>query len=187
MKSNYNMVMSIIGGFISIVFLILSIIFSAINSNVLGIIFSSIFYLFIIAYFIINSIYYGCGSNALYRFSNILVSIFTSLILIYFTLNYDSFSKWILFGFICLFLILEILLDSFDNLIEIKYLFEGIKLSLIIYLFVCFYCNFVLLLGISSVVLFFFSRLLGKVLKNKIILSYDIISLIIFGIFFLFN
>jgi len=186
MKSSYNLVMSILGSVFTFIFLVLSIVFHGIEKDALTITFSSIFYVFIIGYFILNSIYYGSGNSTLHRLGNITSSIFTTLILIYFLLLYNNYSKWIFIGIYLLFLVFEILLDSFDKLIELKYLLVGFKLTLILYLFVNYYSNIILLLGISSVILYFVSRLLGKILNNKIILSYDIISLIIFGIFYIF-
>lgn len=186
MKNCYNFVMSILGACFTVIFLILSIVFHAIDKNILGVVFSSIFYLFIILYFIFNSIYYMTDSVPLYRLSNVISSVFSTLILVFFLLNYSGYSKWIILGIMILLLILEIIIDSFDKLIEIKYLFTSIKLVLLIFLFINFYTKYILLLGICSVVLYYVSRLVGRLLKNKIFLSYDIISLIMFGIFFLF-
>lgn len=186
MKSKYNFVMSILGGVSAFVLLILSIIFHSISKDTLGVVFSSLFYSFIIIYFIFNSIHYSSGSTPLYRLGNITSSIFTTLILIYFILNYNSIGRWILLGLVLFLLIIEILLDSFDKLIEFKYLYSSIKLMIILFLFVSFYKDIILLLGTMSVVIYYFSRLLGRVLKNKYVLSFDVISLLIFGIFYLF-
>ena len=185
MKSKYNSIMSIIGGCTSIVLLILGIVFRSLNNDILGVVLSSIFYLFIILYFIFNSIYYGTGKSALYRLANVSSSIFTTIILIYFILNYDSVAKWILFGLVLFSLVFEILFDSFDKLFEFKYLYSSIKLMIIVFLFISFYKDILLLIGIMACLIYYFSRLLGRVLKNKYILSFDYISLIIFGIFYL--
>ena len=186
MRSKYNLVMSILGSITTFIFLILSIVFHAIDHNILAIVFSSIFYLFIITYFIFNSIYYGTGKKILIVFTNISSSIFTSLILIYFLLLYNNYSKWIYIGIFLLFLILEIILDSFDKLFEFKYLFSSFKLLLLLFLFISYYNNIILLLGIASSLLFYSSRLLGRVFNNRIIYSYDFIALVLFGIFYIF-
>ena len=186
-KSIYNMVMSILEASFSFILGILGIIFSGIHHNSLGVIFISIYTMFMILHFIFKAISFSDEDRVVsYRLSKVNLSIFTTLITIYLLMLFPLFYKWILLGFVLLFLIFEIILDSIGNGLEIKYLFSTIKLFLVIFLLINLTSNFLLLLGIFSVLLFYFSNLLGEVLHNKLIMSFSIISLLIYGILIIF-
>ena len=183
-KSIYNMIMSILGASFSFVLGILGIIFS---KSALGVVFISIYTLFMILHFIFQSISFSGDDRVVsYRLSKVFLSIFTTFITIYLLMLFPYFYKWILLGFVLLFLILEIILDSIGKCLEVKYLFSTIKLALCIFLLV-YICNgFLLLLGIFSITLFYFSNLLGEILKNKIIMSFSVLSILLFGILSIF-
>lgn len=185
-KSIYNMIMSIITAIIIIPILVLGIIFQSIKGNHLTVILMSIYSAFMITYYILKSIYYGKEENKepLYRLSKVFLDVTTTLIIINFTLLLPTPNKWILFGCLIFFNIIEIILDSMNKALEIKYLIASLKAFIMIYLlFMLYQFNILIMLEIISIIILFFSNILGNVLKNKLILSFDLLSVVLFGIF----
>ncbi|MBR6949942.1 MAG: hypothetical protein IKH54_07155, partial [Bacilli bacterium] len=77
-----------------------------------------------------------------------------------------------------------IIIDSLDKVIEIKYLLSASKVITLIFILLYLYpISVVLGLGIVSIIGFYINHLLGRLLQNKLILSFDLTSIIIFGIF----
>ena len=186
-KSIYNMVISILGASFSFLLGIIGIIFNGIHHNSLGVIFCSLYTLFMILYYIFQSIsFYDEDRVVFYRLSKVFCSIFTTLITIYLLMLFPLFYKWILLAFMLLFLVFEIILDSIGKIKELKYLLSGIKLFIVIFLLVNLSSNFLLLLGIFATSLFYISNILGEVLQNKIIMSFSLLSVLIFGIIIIF-
>lgn len=190
-RSIYNMVTSIIGAVLTIPLFVLGIIFNALEHDILGIVLSSIFYTFIIIHFIFNSIYYAKEESTskivLYRLSKIITDIYTTLVCINFVLYLTGPMKWILFAYLITTTITEILLDSFDKLTELKYLLSAIKGFIGIFTILLLYnAGFLFMIGLLSILICYISPLLGNIIKNKIILSFDLLALILFGIFYIF-
>lgn len=187
-KSIYNMIVSIITTTTIPVLLVLTVIFQAIKGNVLGVVFLPIFFVFLISYFVIKAIYYGYDDSSskevFYRISNVLFELSLSVVYTYFVLTICGYSKWILFGFGLLLIIINILFSSFNILDEIKYLLFLFIIYIMSYSFISI-CgiNFISIIGISSIVFLYITSILGKILKNKIILSFDLLSVLSFGLF----
>ena len=187
-KSIYNMIVSIITTTTIPVLLVLTVIFQAIKGNVLGVVFLPIFFVFLISYFVIKAIYYGyddsSGKEVFYRISNVLFELSLSVVYTYFVLTICGYSKWILFGFGLLLIIINIFFSSFNILDEIKYLLFLFIIYIMSYSFIsiCGF-NFISIIGISSIVFLYITSILGKILKNKIILSFDLLSVLSFGLF----
>ena len=186
-RSIFNMVIAIITAAIIIPLTVTAIVHHA-HQSVLSVIFISIYYPVLLTHFILKAIYYGMDEGAtktvLFRLSKVFLDVSTSLIVVHFTLLMKSPIQWVLFAGICTSLIAEILLDSFDQLTEIKYLLSAVKAFVFIFILLTLYpINFLFAMILGSTLLLYCSNLLGRILKNKIILSFEIISILLFGIF----
>lgn len=184
------MIISIINSSLSLVFLTLGVIFKALKGNTLGIIFTSIIYIILITNYIFKAIFYfkneSISKKVFYRLSKVTTDIYSSLISIYFILLLDNNLKWVLFGFICVILISEILLDAFDKQTEIRYLLFAIVYFIVIFNILNLYSLDILVgMSILSLLIDYISNFLGRITNNKIILSFELISVIMFGLFFL--
>ena len=182
------MIMSIISSVVIIPLLTIGVVSNVIQKNSLGIIFQSIYYTILIIYFIMQSIYYTKNNNTtkrvLKKINKSFLHTFITLIMIYYTLLINEPYKWIIFASIILINILIIIFNSIGIFNMINNILNGILLLTIIFLILYIYgFNFLSFLGLISIILFYTSSLLGEIFNNKIILSFDIISLIIFGIF----
>ena len=101
-----------------------------------------------------------------------------------FLLTTTNPAKWVIFGFLIAFTLIEAVLDSINKGLEVKYLITLLKAFLFLFTAITLNASISLILVlILSMLLGFISDLLGNYLENKIILSYEIISLILFGIF----
>ena len=184
-KSIYNMIISMINIIVMIPLMILGIIFQ--KNSVLWI---SLFYPVLIASYIIKSISYGkdtfISRDILSRIADTLLDGGVALCLILFIMLLSHPIKWILLAAVITITVLEIIIDSIQKGLEIKYLLSGLLSSILIAIIIYLTNNIVLLwLSLTAIVLFYLSHVLGKILENKIILSFDLISMILFGIFLL--
>ena len=184
-KSIYNMIISIITVLALIPLMILGIIMQK-----KGIIWISICYPILIASYIIKSISYGndtfISRNVLSRIADTLLDTGIAILLILFIMLISHPIKWILLAMVLVFMIIEIVIDSIQKGIEIKYLLSGILASILIGIIDSMTSHIILLwLSSISIIIFYLSHLLGKVLENKIIISFDLLSIILFGIFLL--
>lgn len=189
-KNIYNMTISILNATICVTFLTLGIVFKAIRGDALGIIFTSIIYTTLITNYILKAIFYfknqSTSKKVIYRLSKITTDIYSCLICIYFLMLLDTYLKWVMFSLVCTILITEILLDSFDKLTEIRYLLFAIIYFIVIFNILSIY-SLDMLVGICvlSLLIDYTSNFLGRITNNKIILSFEIISVILFGLFFI--
>lgn len=184
-RSTTNMVLSILSSIIVIVLMILSIIF---QRKIQSIIFISLFYTFLITHFILNSIMYGTEDDdkreVLSRISRNFLITATSIISIYLILLLKSNYKWILFITVIVLSILFIIFTSINKLNIIRYILSGIIVFTTIFVLSYLKLNIGLkYISMISIILLYLIELLGNILKNKVVLSLDIISLILFGIF----
>lgn len=184
-----NMITSIISAIITIVFIPLMIV-KYVSVSKLGVIFLSISYSILLVYFILKSIYYGVENEktkrVLYRIFRVLIDVFFCLILSYFCLSSSIYIKWILFGLICSFTLFNMICSSFNSLNVVRWILQGIMIELFFYLILEFKSNFIVLIGCTSVLLFYIGNIAGNTTNNKLLLSSDIISTILFGLFLLF-
>ena len=178
--------MSILSAIFVLPLLTLGIIFNALNNNILGIIFQSIFYPFIITYFILRAIYYKNNNEVINRISKAIMNLFITLIMIYFTLLIKETYKWIIFSSIILTNILLIVFNSTNILKITNHILNGLLLLTFIYILIILYnFNIISFLGSISIILFYVSNILEDILKTKNIMIASSISLIIFGIFYI--
>lgn len=184
-----NMITSIISAIITIVFIPLMIV-KYVSVSKLGVIFLSISYSILLVYFILKSIYYGVENEktkrVLYRIFRVLIDVFFCLILSYFCLSSSIYIKWILFGLICSFTLFNMICSSFNSLNVVRWILQGIMIELFFYLILEFKSNFIVLIGCTSVLLFYIGNIAGNTTNNKLLLSSDVISTILFGLFLLF-
>jgi len=184
-KSNYNMVISIITACIIVPIMVLALIF---QNNTLTRVLLSIYGSLGITYYILKSIMYhkeeSISKDAIDRVSNSLFDLLSTLVIINFCLLLPNNFKWIFFGLLIFECILEIIIDSLNKVIEIKYLLAAAKIITLIFILLALYpLGIVLGLGIVSIVGFYINHLLGRILENKLILSFDLTTIVIFGIF----
>ena len=184
-QSNYNMVISIITAVLIVPIMVLSLIF---QNNTLTRVLLSIYGGLGITYYILKSIMYhkdeSTSKIVLDRLSNSIFDVVSLLVIINFCLLLRNSFKWILCGLLIFECILEIIIDSLDKVIEIKYLLSASKVITLIFILLYLYpISVVLGLGIVSIIGFYINHLLGRLLQNKLILSFDLTSIIIFGIF----
>ncbi len=191
MKSIYNMIISIINASILPIFLTLSIITQTIKNNTLGIIFISISYSLLLTYFILKAIYYfkeeSESKRVLYRISNTFIDSFIMMILIYLILHYKMKLQWILLGGVIGITILEIILDSIEKQNLIKQTISISKFILLIGLGINHFNRMLLILVITSIIIYGISSILGKKFNNKYLLSLELVFNILFGLFLIFH
>lgn len=191
MKSIYNMIISIINASILPIFLTLSIITQTIKNNTLGIIFISISYSLLLTYFILKAIYYfkeeSESKRVLYRISNTFIDSFIMMILIYLILHYKMKLQWILLGGVIGITILEIILDSIEKQNLIKQTISISKFILLIGLGLNHLNRMLLILVITSIIIYGISSILGKKFNNKYLLSLELVFNILFGLFLIFH
>ncbi len=191
MKSIYNMIISIINASILPIFLTLSIITQTIKNNTLGIIFISISYSLLLTYFILKAIYYfkeeSESKRVLYRISNTFIDSFIMMILIYLILHYKMKLQWILLVGVIGITILEIILDSIEKQNLIKQTISISKFILLIGLGVFHLDRMLLILVITSIIIYGISSILGKKFNNKYLLSLELVFNILFGLFLIFH
>ena len=184
-KSIYNRIISIFNCIITIVLMTLVIIFKSINHN--NLLYLIFLFLTIFTYFILKSIYIGKEeSETLRRVTESFKD--TSLILtsIYIIMKFATPFKWILFSFVILLGILLVVINSINKQIEIKYVFETIIILMVnIITLNIVGNNYLYYLMLSSNVSFIISDIVGKITNNKILISFDIVSLILLGLFFI--
>mgnify|MGYP003571244211 CR=1 FL=1 len=190
-RSIYNMIISIITAVLVIPFLVLGIIHHTMNHNTLTVILLSIYYPLMIIYFILKSIGYGMeeerNKEGINRVAKSFLDVVILLIIINFTLLLATPIKWIIFGGVIALTILEIIIDSCNKLIEIKYLLDLIKAFIFIFILIHLYkINGIVGMASLSITILYFSSLLGNLLNNKIILSFDLLSMTLFGLFLIF-
>lgn len=188
-KSTYNMVVSIINAALSLLLLALVIVFQAIKKNTLGIIFMSIIYSIMLSSHIFKSIFYAkkdsLSKKVLHKLSLVTTTTYISLMAIYFLLKTESSIKWIIIGIIISILIIGVVFDSINKFKEIKYLLLFITYLVLIFTFYNIYrTNTLFYLLLLSIIIESSSNLLGNLLKNKTILSFEIISVVLYGIIF---
>ena len=185
-KSIYNKIISIISSVIAIVLIILIIIFQALKNN--NIVFQIITYLLIFIYYILKSIYMSINNNEIIRriaesFKDVNIVLVSIFIILYLSTSF----KWILFSIVIVIGILLILINTFNKQIEIKYVLETIILLMVNIITINIVGNnYLYYLMLSSNVSFIISDIVGKITNNNILISFDIISLILLGLFFIF-
>ena len=82
--------------------------------------------------------------------------------------------------------ILLVVINSINKQIEIKYVFETIIILMVnIITLNIVGNNYLYYLMLSSNVSFIISDIVGKITNNKILISFDIVSLILLGLFFI--
>ena len=120
------------------------------------------YYPVLMVYYIFKSIYFGknesTSKTVMYRLSNVFMNLGTTLIVMNFTLYLKNPYNWLLFSYLLVSLILETIIDSLEQGLELKYLLSGMKAFILIFTLLSIYN------GIG-------------------LLSFEIISLVIFGIF----
>ena len=178
-----NMITSIISVVMTIVFIPL-IIVRYVNVSKLGV--NSV----LLVYFILKSIYFGIENEKakciLYRIFRVLIDVFFCLILSYFCLSSSIHIKWVLFGIVCFFTIFNMICSAFNSLNVVRWILQGIMIESFLYLILDFKSNIVILIGCTSVLLFYIANIAGNATNNKLLLSSDIVSTILFGLFLLF-
>ena len=184
-KSIFNMVLSIISSVIIIPLMVLGIIFSR---DSLTTTFMCFYYPVLMVYYIFKSIYFGknesTSKTVMYRLSNVFMNLGTTLIVMNFTLYLKNPYNWLLFSYLLVSLILETIIDSLEQGLELKYLLSGMKAFILIFTLLSIYNGIGLLsLAFLAILICYICDLLGKILQNKLLLSFEIISLVIFGIF----
>lgn len=189
-KNISNMITSIISAVIVLAFFPLEIIKHAHNLGALGVTFISIIFPIMLVYFIIRSVYFGIssdvGKEALYRISKVFLDIFIGLITIFFLLLTTGVLKWILLGIICLFIVICIFFDIFNKFSLFKYILYGIETLILMYCILSIFSfNILIFMSVISIIIFYIGNVFGKINDNKILLSSDIISLLLFGLFLL--
>lgn len=188
-KNITNMITSIISAVITMIFIPL-IIIRYIGISMLGVIFFSVGYSILLAYFILKSIYYGIYNlkvrEVLRRIISVFIDVFFLLILCYFCLSLDSYLKWIIFGVMCCLSLFNIFSSIFSCFNTVSYILHLMLILLFIYLILGSKSSVEVLMGISSVLIFFIGNIVGRITNNKLFLSSDIISVILFGLFLLF-
>lgn len=190
-RSIYNMIISIITAVLVIPFLVLGIIHHTMSQNTLTVILLSIYYPLMIIYFILKSIGYGMEEErkkeVINRVSKSFLDVVVLLIMINFILLLTTPIKWIIFGGTIIITILEIIIDSCNKFIEIKYLLDLIKAFVFLFILIHLYeINGIVGMEALSITILYFSSLLGNLLNNKIILSFDLLSMTLFGLFLIF-
>lgn len=184
-KSIYNRIISIFSSIATIVLMTLIIIFQSLKHN--SIVFQILLFVSIFIYFILKSIYTGKDNIVLKRISEPFKDLSLVLVSIFILLQLNTPFKWILFSFVIVIGILLIIINSINKQIEIKYVFETLILLMVNVITINIVGNnylFYLMLG--SNVSFIISDIVGTITKNKILNSFDIISLILLGLFFIF-
>lgn len=185
-RSIYNRIISIISSITTIVLMILIIIFQILKHN--NILFLTIIFILIFTYYILKSIYIGKDNNEVLRritesFKDINIILISIFILLYLNTPF----KWILFSIIIILGIILIIINSINKQIEIKYVFETLILLMVnIITLNIVGNNYLYYLMLSSNIFFIISDLVGQIIKNKILISFDIIALILLGLFFIF-
>ena len=187
-KSIYNMIISIISASLVIPIMVLGIIFS---KNTLSTVLECIYLPILISYLVIKSIYFAksesTSKEVLKRLSKCILDVVTTLIVVEFTLLLHTPFKWILFSILLLICILELLLDSINKLVEVKYLLSVIKIALFIFALISNYLfSFISICILLAIFIEYISNLLGSILNNKTLLSFEIIAIILFGVFLIF-
>lgn len=184
-RSIYNMIMSIISSVSSLVLMILSIVFLSIKKDCLGVTLSSIYYPLLVVCFIIKSIYYGQDNSKSKRILNIISKILFSIIIILIStqiiLRLNTPFSWIIFSLMILLCISSLLFDIFKINI-IKYILITIITFIILAATILiFNINSILLL--ISIFLLYISIVFGEIFENKLLLSFSLPSIILFGLF----
>ncbi len=185
-KSIYNRIISIFSSIATIVLMTLIIIFQSLKHN--SIVFLILLFVTIFIYFILKSIYTGKDNNeALRRLSESFKDLSLVLVSIFILLMLNNLFKWILFSFVIVLGILLIIINSINKQIEIKYVFETLILLMVNVITINIVGNnYLYYLMLGSNVSFIISDIVGTITKNKILNSFDIISLILLGLFFIF-
>lgn len=186
-KSIFKMVTSIISASINSVFMPLVIVFYTLYYDSLSIVLVTLFYSFIIPYFIIKAIYsilsLGTCKNILKRIKNVLLDISLCLIISHFLLYSFDLIRWIVFGIVVSISLFNIFIDSFDKLRFVKkILLSIIFLILLITLFSTFYYTLFVLLGIIGFSLLY----IGNIFNKSLFSLFDIFASILIGLFILF-
>ena len=187
-RSIYNLVMSIIAGALMIPVLVLGIIF---QKGALATTMICIYCGLGIIHFILKSIYYGKdesdGKEVFYRLSRTILILATTLIMIHFVLLLSPSWKWILMGSLIGVGVLEIIIESLQKGTEMNALLSGCRILLWFWIIYTLYTfNFPVLLGLSSAMILYFSHLFGMSFQNILVLSFDLLSVILFGLFIIF-
>ena len=186
-KSVSKMVTSIISSSINAIFMPLVIVFYVLNYDSLSIVLVTLFYSFIILYFIIKAIYsilsLGTSKNILKRIMNVLLDISLCLFITHFLFYSFEVIRWIIFGIVTSISLFNIFIDIFDRLRIVKKILLGILfLILLVVLFNTFYYSLFVLTGIIGVSLFY----VGNIINKKMFSLFDIFASILIGLFILF-
>ena len=189
-QSIYNRVISILNTIITPTLLILIIIFQSIKSNSFNVVFLPIVFTSIFVYFLLKGIYIGkdeySNKEGIRRVCESFKDVSLVLLSIVLILNLETSFKWILFSLVIVLGILLIVISSVNKQIELKYVFEIIIILMINIITLNLVGNsYLYYLMFSSNMAFIISDLVGTITKNKILVSFDIISLILLGLFFI--
>lgn len=185
-----NMITSIVSAVITTAIIPLLIVKYAVTSK-LGVILLSIGYPFLLVYFILKSVYFVLNNDkakeVLFRIYRVFIDLFIGLVISYFSLSINGCIKWIVFGIISLFSLFNMFSSIFDKLNIIRWILQAIMMIVLIYILLNLYSfNFIVFMGIISIILFFIGNTIGKITNNKILLSSDLISVTLFSLFLLF-
>lgn len=188
-RSIANMTTSIINSVLVLAFTPILIVFAALKSNILEVVFISISYPLLFIHFILKSIYYPQTShvprNILSLISDIMLNIFICLITIYNILNIDSNIKWFLLGVICFLTIISIVIEFANNLLIHK-IIVSITVMIALYTILIIYpFNIVTYMGVISIVLYYIITITSDT-KNNYLNTIEIIPLLLFSLFLLF-
>lgn len=182
-KSIYNMVLSILSAICMIPILVLGIIF---NRGAFSITMMSIYLPILLAYFILKSIEYGKeeDTDALHRVSNCILDIAITLISIHFIVLLKTPLKWVLLGAVIAFGMMAILLNAIEKGMELKYLLVATTLLILVFTVLYLYpFNIVVSFIIASILIGYCSHILGSISSPRFMGSFEILSMILFGLF----
>ena len=185
-KNIFNMVMSIITSTIFTIFLVLIIIFKALNSDIIGIIFCSLSLVFGITSEIIKAIYEVNNSKVLNKLYDIFKITSLTFFSIYLVLILNTNIKWILLGIT---LVLSILYIVFNSINKFKKLNELLHILILIITLVTGYLlynfNYLFIMLLIGLVTNYLFNLSNK--NNKLIIFLLIFTYIDLGIFLILN
>lgn len=186
-KSIYNMIITIIQSVVSIVLMVLAVIFLSIKNDSIGIILMSITFPIIISYSILKTIFYGLEQETPKSILDIicfaLSQIITVLISTYIVLKLNNSLSWIAFSVVIVISIITIFFKIFDISEDTSYILSTINTFLLI-IVTCYIYSFNLItsLFLLSISLSHIS-MIGNRINNKLLMSINLLSILLFGLF----
>lgn len=186
-KSIYNMIVCIIQSVLSVALLVLAIIFLSIKKDVLGVVLTSISFPLITIYSIIKSIYYGLEESSEKRILNIICNIISQIITVliasFIVLKLNNAISWIIFSLTIALGILKIIFNLFDLSKNTIYILSTIETFVIIIVLSYLYnFNLKTLIPLIAIITSHLSNI-GNMIENKILMSINLLSIILYGLF----